>query len=51
MIPEADDIGAEYRHLIWGQYRTVFRIEGGKVYVVRVMHSAQLLETGTLETK
>ena len=50
MIPEADDIGVEYRHLIWGHYRTVFRIEGSSVYVVRVVHGAQLLETGTLET-
>ena len=50
VIPEADDIGVEYRHLIWGHYRTVFRIEGSSVYVVRVVHGAQLLETGTLET-
>ena len=50
VIPEADDIGVEYRHLIWGHYRTVFRIEGSTVYVGRVVHGAQLLETGTLET-
>jgi plasmid stabilization system protein ParE len=50
VIPEVDDIGVEYRHLIWGHYRTVFRIEGRTVYVVRVIHGAQLLETGTLET-
>ena len=51
VISEADDIGAEYRHLFWGNYRTVFRIEGITVYVVRVIHGAQLLETGTLETR
>jgi len=50
VIPEADDIGVEYRHLIWGHYRTVLRIEGSTVSVVRVVHGAQLLETGTLET-
>ena len=50
VIPEADDIGAEYRHLIWGNYRTIFRIEGRIVHVVRVIHGAQLLETGALET-
>ena len=49
-IPEADEIGAEYRHLIWGNYRTIFRIEGNIVYVVRIIHGAQLLEPGTLET-
>ena len=50
VIPEAEDIGVEYRHLIWGHYRTVFRLEGRIVYVVRVVHGAQLLETETLET-
>ena len=49
VIPEADDIGVEYRHLIWNHYRTVFRMQGATVYVVRVIHGAQLLETGTLE--
>lgn len=49
-IPEADDIGVEYRHLIWGHYRTVFRVEGSTVHVVRGFHGAQLLETGVLET-
>jgi toxin ParE1/3/4 len=49
VIPEADDIGLEYRHLIWSHYRTVFRIQGGTVYVVRVIHGAQLLDTEALE--
>ena len=51
VIPEADDIGVEYRHLIWGDYRTVFRIEGSTVYVVRVIHGAQLLDASVLETR
>jgi toxin ParE1/3/4 len=50
VIPEAEDIGVEYRYLIWGQYRTVFRIEGDTVYVVRVIHGARLLDTATLES-
>ena len=50
VIPEADDIGIECRHLIWGNYRTVFRIEGSAVYIVRVIHGTQLLETEALET-
>ena len=49
VIPEADDIGVEYRHLIWGSYRTIFRIDGSTVWVVRVVHGAQLLDTSTLE--
>jgi plasmid stabilization system protein ParE len=51
MIPEADEIGLEYRHLIWRNYRTVFRIENNIVYVVRVVHGAQLLDPGILETR
>ena len=50
VIPEAGDIGLEYHHLIWSHYRTVFRIQGTTVFVVRVIHGAQLLETGPLET-
>ena len=50
VIPEADAIGVQYRHLIWGNYRTIFRVEVRIVYVVRVIHGAQLLETGTLES-
>lgn len=51
LIPESAEIGVEYRHLIWGNYRTIFRIEGNIVYVVRVIHGAQLLEQETLETR
>ena len=50
VIPEADDIGVEYRHLVSGPYRTIFRIEGTTVWVVRVLHGVQLLDTSTLET-
>lgn len=49
VIPEADEVGIEYRHLIWGQYRTLFRVQGDTVYVVRVIHGARLLDTGLLE--
>jgi plasmid stabilization system protein ParE len=50
VIPEAEDVGVEYRHLIWNHYRTLFRIQGDTVYVVRVIHGARLLETSMLET-
>lgn len=51
IIPEADEIAADYRHLIWGNYRTIFRIEGNIVWVIRIVHGAQLLDTSTLETE
>jgi plasmid stabilization system protein ParE len=50
VIPEAHELGVQYRHLIWGKYRTIFRVEGNNVWVVRVIHGAQLLDTSTLET-
>ena len=49
VIPESEEIGREYRHLIHGSYRTIFRIEGEAVYVLRVVHGARLLDTSTLE--
>jgi plasmid stabilization system protein ParE len=45
VIPEAEDLGLEYRHLVHGRYRTIYRIEDHRVLIVRVIHSAQLLGT------
>lgn len=43
VIPESEELGREYRHLIFGQYRTIFRIEGARVIIMRVVHGSQLL--------
>ncbi len=48
--PESAEIGVEYRHLIFGNYRTVFRIDGGTVWVVTIIHGARLLDFSSLET-
>lgn len=45
-IPESAAVGGEYRHLVFGKYRILLRIEGKSVVVVRVVHSARLLELG-----
>lgn len=45
VIPEADDLGVAYRHLIYGNYRTIFRVERKTVYIMRVIHGARLLDT------
>ena len=50
VIPEATELGRQYRHLIYGRYRTIFRVEGRVVWIVRVIHGAQLLATEVLET-
>ena len=43
-IPENEILGTSYRHLIYGPYRTIFRIAGSKVVILRVIHSARLLD-------
>ena len=49
VIPEAQELGRRYRHLIYGNYRTIFRIEGSKVIIMRVIHSARLLDLQIFE--
>ena len=44
-IPENEILGTAYRHLIHGSYRTIFRITGSRVIVLRVIHGARLLKT------
>ena len=44
-IPENEILGTSYRHLIHGSYRTIFRIAGSKVVILRVIHSSRLLDT------
>ena len=43
IIPEARELGQEYHHLIYGDYRTIFRVQSPKVTIMRVIHSARLL--------
>ena len=50
MIPENALLGSRYRHLVFGAYRTLFRIEGKTVYVLRVIHGARLLDSSMFET-
>jgi len=44
-IPENEILGTSYRHLIHGSYRTIFRIAGSRVIILRVIHSTRLLDT------
>jgi toxin ParE1/3/4 len=48
-IPENELLGTQYRHLIFGNYRTIFRVERKNVYVLRVIHGARLLDTSMFE--
>jgi plasmid stabilization system protein ParE len=44
LIPENELLGTRYRQLLYGKYRTVFRIARKTVYVLRVIHGARLLD-------
>jgi len=48
-VPESRLLGERYRHLLFGQYRAIFRIVGDRVIVMRVLHGARLLDTKVLE--
>lgn len=43
LIPENELLGTGYRHMLYGAYRTVFRISGNTVLIVRIIHGTRLL--------
>jgi toxin ParE1/3/4 len=49
LVPENELLGTAYRHLLYGNYRTIFKIVGSRVIILRVLHGARLLDTGMLE--
>jgi plasmid stabilization system protein ParE len=49
LIPENEILGTRYRHLLYGKYRTVFRVAGRTVYVLRIVHGARLLDSSLFE--
>jgi plasmid stabilization system protein ParE len=44
VIKETDLLGIEYRHLIMGNYRIIFRIDAENVYIMRIIHSSRILK-------
>ena len=48
-MPENDLLGTSYCHQLIGNYRTIFKITGARVIILRVIHGARLLDTGILE--
>lgn len=43
VIPESRELGKEYRHIIHGNFKTIFKIDGARVIILRVIHGARLL--------
>lgn len=49
LVPENELLGTAYRHLVYGNYRTIFRIVRARVIILRIVHGSQLLDIGLLE--
>jgi plasmid stabilization system protein ParE len=49
VIPESFELGVEYRHVLYGHYRTIYRIEAARVIILRVIHGSRLLSMETFE--
>lgn len=49
LVRENELLGTAYRHLVYGNYRTIFKIIESRVIIMRVLHGARLLDTGLLE--
>jgi toxin ParE1/3/4 len=49
IIPEAQELGGEYRQMIHGNYRTIFKVDGVRVIIMRVIHGARLLSLKIFE--
>jgi toxin ParE1/3/4 len=50
LIPENEQLGTSYRHLLHGAYRTIFRINGKTVYILRIIHGTRLLDSSCFES-
>ena len=44
VIPESFELGVEYHHIIYGHYRTIFKIENSRIIIMRVIHGARLMD-------
>src|SRR6266704_1966783 len=44
MVPENQILGTQYRHLHYGEYRAIFKIEKSRVIVMRIVHGCRLMD-------
>ena len=49
LVRENELLGTAYRQLVYGNYRTIFKIIESRVIIMRVLHGARLLDMGMLE--
>ena len=44
VIKETELLGIEYRHLVLGNYRIIFKLDAENVYIMRVIHGSRILK-------
>lgn len=49
VISEGEEGLSQYRHLLYGDYRTIFRVRGRTVLICRIIHGARLLDLSSLK--
>jgi len=48
-VAENELLGSSYHQMVYGNYRTIFKIAGRRVIILRVLHGSRLLDIGLLE--
>jgi hypothetical protein len=48
VVPESRVVGKDIRHLLFGNYRIIYRVGTDVVYVLRVIHSSRRLKKSML---
>jgi plasmid stabilization system protein ParE len=43
VMPQAQSIDRPWRHISFGNYRIIYRVDGKRVTLLRVVHAGQLL--------
>jgi len=51
LIPENKLLGSDYRHLLYGNYRIIFKIIDVRVIIMRILHSSRMLDIGSLSNQ
>ena len=51
LIPENRLMGTAYRHLVHGEYRTIFRSFRRTVLILRIIHGARLLDSSMFDIR
>jgi plasmid stabilization system protein ParE len=43
LVPDIEDIERPWRHILFGKYRIIYRVDAKRVTILRIVHAAQLL--------